>query len=142
VLFTKPDLFSHVWLRVNSINLIRCCYDATDAPAIVYLDGALAVIGSMIIPVVEELVDFGRSWASATPPVEKIVLANSPQEIGEVVVTLEREGSSWLLNIPLLSEAEPCWRGCGSNSNMHTRERGEKHGEKNEQSKWALSCFA
>jgi hypothetical protein len=79
-------------LRVNSINLlIRCCYDAADAPAIVYLDGALAVIGSMFIAIVEELVGLGRSWASAMPPVEEIVLANSPQEIGEVVATLVRK---------------------------------------------------
>lgn len=76
------------------------------------------------------------------PPVEKIVLANSPQEIGEVVATLVRKrkvASYRLLNILLLSEAEPCWRGCGSDSNMHTQERDEKHDKKNEQSKWALN---
>ena len=69
--FTKPDLLAHserhVWLRVNSIDLIRYCYDAADALAIVYLDGAFAVIGSMVIAVMEELVGFGRSWASAMP---------------------------------------------------------------------------
>ena len=67
VLFTRPVVIAdselHVWLRVYAVNLlIRCWFDVADAPAITYLDDAFAVIGPMVIAVVEEFVGLVVGW--------------------------------------------------------------------------------
>lgn len=69
VLFTNPlswqTLNATSGLRIYAINpLIRCCFDVADAPAIIYLDGAFAAIGLIVIAVVEEFVGLIVGWAA------------------------------------------------------------------------------
>jgi hypothetical protein len=76
VLFTKPvvmvDSERHVRLRVYAINLlIRYCFDVAHASAVIYLDDAFAVIGPMVIAVVEEFVGLVVGWASVNASLER-----------------------------------------------------------------------